>query len=820
MGAERGASGRGIGRVEDVTRWSVEELGILRSAVGSDSVTDGWTQAVHTSLDARARVLPTSGPRPIRELSLDYRRPVDMYEKQTMRDFLLFGDDPLESADILRAHNTMVRQYVVNEDVYQRSNIPRVEGIPKDGSPNTRSLIQEIEGIGVRPDGGWSNADLLDASHEVIRRSKNRLGRQAETQGVRFKTSVVGAALGHRPRMQPIGTGLVTRAQEAAGSLVESNLMRELAGDTDVGRALSDSLGRFANSNSERLTRTMNTNIAGHLYATHLGLNIGSVIMNLQQPFLLMAPWAGARETVKVYKEIFRDAQAYGRERARHVKSNGYTGMRALNLTGDDRLEIARKAGIQGFEEAGLSGNMLEDLDSIAYGMGHKTLEGNASYWTIEAPMKMFEKAEWVNRLVAAKVMRNRYLVSNGVQRTEDLSEDVADEMRRQMSLAVEETQFGSTAMNTPDWMSQNPWLRNPLLRQFMTFPMRSLTAPTEAAQRVGLDRTFRNGWQVPLTGRDDGVGAGARLATDFVRTFGIGAATYYGAQAIGLDFSRGGAAEALKDASKLELLSETGQAEWTFRLPPAAGIPMDLIKSVIQGDATLASQTVLRLLPGGVAAIRAAGVLNDNGNGIPLMDAAQRQFVDWNSPNSEGMFPVFRNTGTFVGYENGLQILLKGLGVPLDSHKKGAEMDRYLASQRQEIVAMRNEALNAMLANNPTKARRMQAEFQNKFGVPLTFTQRQLRGRIQSRSVGRTERMLDMMPTDVREVYQRQLAEGAAARSGTTIDEFINKTTSRQRERLGGKQLTQDDINELRAMQTTPEGQRAAETWTPYSGF
>lgn len=820
--SEVGESGRSRGRVADETVWADDDLDTLAEAVGGEPfLTKEWKRAKEVTNEQRDRVGAASTPTPVLERGMSYMRPVQQFERQTARDYLLFRMRADADGSVVNAHNRMVREYNLNEDQVHTQNIRTPDPASRG---DQRSYLQEIGDEGARaPAGGWSNADLLEASYHAIRGSKNRLGEAyALKQAEVMREAVVPAMMGHRPQMYTMSSAAVLSAQQAARHIADTDLMKDLSKDNDILAGVRQSLHQFADQDHLAKTREMAVGVGGILYSSHLGLNLGSAIMNAQQPFLLMAPWAGARETAKAYKEVMGDFGRYAKERHKYVKAQGYRGMRAVNLTGDDRLEIARRAGMEGFEEAGLSGNVLEDLDSVAHSVGHRTAGDNVAYWTTDAPLKLFEKVEWMNRLVSTKVIRNRYRRVHGdLGRLDDTTRT---EMKRQMELAAEETQFGATAMNSPMIFNTSPLLRNPLIRQFTTFPIRTLGSYFEGANRVGEGaRQFRWGTTVPLTSGDTKRAQVARASVDFLgRAVGISAALYYGAGGLGLDFERGGSPAALGDAANItEILGTPGQTQFAFRAPPAMGIPLDMVRSLIQQDGQLAAQSLLRLIPGGVAATRLAGAMSD-GTPIPLMDAAQRQYVEWDNLTPDGRAPVFRANGSFVGYENPIALIMQGLGVPLAEHKKSRDMDRYLSQQRTQIIEYRTRTLNALLSNRPEEARRLNAEFQKKFGLPLTFTQAQVKGRLRSRTVGRTERMLDRLPSDQRGLYQEAFAEAAAARSGTTAEDLANEATARKRARIADTkpQLDQESVQALRDMMKTSEGQRAVEGWQAFNAY
>jgi hypothetical protein len=218
---------------------------------------------------------------------------------------------------------------------------------------------------------------------------------------------------------------------------------------------------------------------------------------------------------------------------------------------------------------------------------------------------------------------------------------------------------------------------------------------------------------------------------------------------------------------------------------PPALSIPIDFIRGVGSGDLQLVGDAFSRMVPAGIAAQRLAGVLPHFPKGPAMMaelpSSLQRTYADWGKVNQMGV-PVYKATGELIDYQNPVALVMKGLGVNLQSHKKGSDFDRWLTSQRDKILDMRRSALNAMLANNVGQAQRIQASFKRQFGFPLTVSKAQVRARMRAAGVPRTERMLDHLPKEARAFYLRE-AMSQSKRLGMAPEDLLRGATVSQRD-------------------------------------
>lgn len=576
------------------------------------------------------------------------------------------------------------------------------------------------------------------------------------------------------------------KGKQALGKVLESG----------VGKAL-DSAGAWGQGMHSRLRQMVDAEmsfgeakgvtgtIAKYLYVTHLGLNLSSVAMNLMQPLLYTSVYGGLGNVMKAYGAAFKEMGGYVSER---VGKHGFGALddlehealinrhfRFSNVDGENLIQIGR--------------DVFATLDTISH--KSEALSGVArrqSYF-FDYPMKLFEKAEWLNRNVAAHSVENLYR-SKGISTAPGTG--AYYRMLNDVDEMVSATQFGGSTVNTPMmFQGVGPFGRafnNPLMRQFLTFPLRSLTALTKDSRMLG-DR----GW----TG----------MGQDFIRGMGISAMFYeFGKNAFGVDLSPSLYGASLGQVAGGSRFFQTGN-EWV-PIPPVADIPLNLIRGVLDpGQRALLQDNLPRLIPGGVATAR---LLNLQANlpetplfGLP--GALQKTYIDPKQQTEDGRIAVFKADGTLIDYQSKGQIFAKALGVDLGTFKESSDFDGMLLKNRDQIVEYRRRAIAALLANDIPKMQSVQAEFERRFKMKLTVSKEQLDEAMQNRLVSRSERILDRMPPDLRPQFQ-QMAAARAPEMGLEAEALAGADTARQRMQA----------RRVEALPLGPEQQQAAAAAQP----
>jgi hypothetical protein len=570
--------------------------------------------------------------------------------------------------------------------------------------------------------------------------------------------------------------------------------------DTGVGAAMQ-SAGSWGQGLYKRLDDVANAELtigegkglagqlAKYFYVTHLGLNLGSVSMNMMQPLLYASVYGGLGNVLKAYGSAFKELGGYIGERTSKY------GFKAL--TDEQHQELIGKhfkfANADGENLVQIGRDTFSTLDAVSY--KSETLAGvnrRESYF-FDYPMKMFEKAEWLNRNVAAHAVENAYKsfginVARGSAGYYRMLSDVGE--------MVSATQFGGSTLNTPmAFQGTGPFGRlanNPLMRQFLSFPLRSATTIMYDSPRLA-DRGL------------PGIGL------DFVRGMGISAVFYeLGKNTFGADLSPGLFGASLTQIAGGDRFFQDGN-EWV-PIPPVIDIPVNLVRGALDpGQRDLIQNNLPRLIPGGIAASRTMGLLPNlmEGPVFGLPGALQKTYIDPKQRTEEGRIAVFKADGTLIDYQSPGQIFAKALGVDMGTYKSTADFDGFLVKNREQIVEYRRKAIQALLNNEIGKMQSVRSEFKRRYGMDLTISKDQLDEAIKNRTVSRTERILDRMPPDQRPMFQ-QIAAGRAPQMGVAEEAIVGADTARQRA----------EGRRVQAMPLTPEQQQAIATEPGFTGF
>lgn len=499
--------------------------------------------------------------------------------------------------------------------------------------------------------------------------------------------------------------------------------------------------------------------IANLFYASHLGLNVGSVMLNLMQPFSLASTMLGPQAVLQAYPKAMKEMWGYAQERARM----------GLSITPDQRVALMKKH-FRHFDVMGIGEKELSAIEGRLF--THETRSDSLWDKAFRLSMQGFEKSEWLNRSVAAHASEIRLLKANpGVSR------DLIHEVQHRV---IQETQFASDPMNTPEIFHRNPLLNNVLGRQFLSFMARSFTGMTHVAPLM-LERSWASGF-----------------ADTALRSMGTGAVVYeIGKNMLGADLSRGlpfSSATALAGGSNF-----FSEDKAYIPLPPAIEVPINMVRAAASGDMDLWSRTLPRLIPGGVALSRALGVLPQT----PLALGMQRTYADYNNRTPDGKVPIYKvEDGSLVDYRDPSEMILRGLGADLGKWQQPGELDHYLTNMRDESTGYRQQFLLALKNGDSSKAQSVRAEYQKRFKIPLTVTQQQVKDSIRLGEVGRTERILGRLPSDIRELYtQVAEREGRGAAMGLPEGALSGNPSSRSRDPLRPHPIS-IDLEQLEELQ------------------
>jgi len=535
--------------------------------------------------------------------------------------------------------------------------------------------------------------------------------------------------------------------------------------------------------------KSISGTLAKYYYVTHLGLNLSSVTMNLMQPLLYASVYGGLGNVLKAYGSAFKELGAYTSDRLERY------GVRSL--TDEQHRELIEKhfkfANMDGENLIQIGRDTFSTMDSISYKTQSLQDVSRKESYFFDYPMKLFEKAEWLNRSVAAHSVENLYL-SKGIdfrKGTPGFQRFVTD-----VGETVNATQFGGSSLNTPMmFQGAGPFGRignNPLFRQFLSFPLRSVTTLAYDSPRMA-DRGLLKG-----------------VGQDFLRGMGISAIFYeVGKNTFGADLSPGLFGASLTQVAGGDRFFQAGNEY--IPIPPVVDIPVNIVRGALDpGQRQLLQDNLPRLVPGGIAAYRAMGLLPNLMEGplFGLPGALQKTYVDPKQQTEDGRLAVYKGDGTLIDYQSKGQLFAKFLGVDMGTFRESADFDGFLLKNREQIVEYRRKAIQALLNNEIPKMQGIRAEFKRRYGIELTISKDQLDEAMKNRLVPRTERILDRMPPELRPQYQ-QLVASRAPQLGVEAEAITGADTARQR--MQARQINSLPFN---------EEQRAAVQQPGFTGF
>lgn len=525
--------------------------------------------------------------------------------------------------------------------------------------------------------------------------------------------------------------------------------------------------------------------VARYLYVTHLGANLSSVMLNLTQPLLLAAATGDVPLVLRAYGLAFRDMAGYARDRVKYGPGSlikGISETDKMRLIHDNmpltRYDVAGEAR----NLVGIEPDFYRVVDEYAADRTRKGFVARAE----DILMGMFEKSEWLNRNVAgymAEGMHAKWGAHAGNAFTRTSPEQLADDVEWLTNF----TQFGANPLNRPLGL-QKGVLSNPVTKVFLTFPWRMAT---------GALHTFPSM-------------EGSSLPHFWARAMGWSAAIHeLSKNFLNVDMSRGLFFDASTDIFAMERMV-SGEDPISSRLA-AVNIPVGIVRGIAKDDQAMLANTFARLLPAGVAASRVYSVLPEaRGHTPDAVADLQRSYVDWGDgivgEDGRTLYPTFTPEGRLVEYRSGPEIVMKGLGVDLGAWGEQGSLDHYLVQQSEEMKRMKHEALRRLRAGDVSGAMRIRDEFEDRFSdpktgarVPFTISQSQLNSFMKTRDVGRTERILDGMPSEARQTYQNLVASSGYARN-VRREVLISERTARARTR--GRLGDEDTARRLRDLE------------------
>lgn len=719
---------RVIPRTRAQIRWSLEDLEELRNTFGHQGLDmRGWGEAAQASSKAvedslrtgkeftvhRMRPFESTG-RYLNDATQLYALRVAPLSQEAVAEFARMTGTTPDAA--LYKWRRQYKQSLLENTMQGAGQDPRyVAVIPAAtyATPLDQIPPSSLPGVANNAEEAFNTAHLLQASHDLIPDAdlKQKLAEVIiptvmQRGDIRHKITTL-SWLGARKHLRWLAEGPV-------GGFLEKHGHEDFVGS--LRSILKNDLPIFPGGGLAH-------GIAKYLYATHLGINLSSVVLNSFQPLILGGTALGPDNVLKGYGPALKEMLDYAKARTSKYGIGPISNEQRLELMNDSFKFMGKATG--GRNVMGIGPDPFSSVDAALAGRAHRTrgLLDNFFHYS----MMLFEKSEWLNRNVMAHAFEN---VAKKAGRGLD------NYTIHQMERVVQQTQFPSDKLNQPLIFNNNRLLNNPLARMFMTYNMRAFTSAFHTLPRM-LEQDYLPG-----------------LASSMLRGMGISAVAYEVAKNMaGADIS-----PALYGASTTALWGGDrifDKSQNPVVLPPVVDIPLNLIRSFAQDDMELLGRTIPRMVPAGVALSRALGVLPK----IPTSALGmQKTYVDWNAKTPDGMVPVFKSDGSLIDYRSGSEMIFRSIGADLGKWQQPGELDNYLVKIRDETVGYRQQYLQALKANNVTRAMAIAAEYQKRNKLPLTITSQQVKQSVALSEVPRAERALNRMAQDQREVYTRAL--------------------------------------------------------------
>jgi hypothetical protein len=174
-------------------------------------------------------------------------------------------------------------------------------------------------------------------------------------------------------------------------------------------------------------------------------------------------------------------------------------------------------------------------------------------------------------------------------------------------------------------------------------------------------------------------------------------------------------------------------------------------------GDGEILQDFVPRVLPGGIAISRAIGMAPPSTTLQAL--GLQKTYADWRQAES-GQVPVFNADGRFMGQFGASDVVLRSFGADMGRFNNPQELSQFLLKNRDAIRDGRRQYIAALLGNNPAKAKSVKAQFEKRFGMPLTVTQDQMKQAIKLREESVVSRTVETIDKTARDVYRKAVEQ------------------------------------------------------------
>lgn len=729
-------TGSTLPRTTDNFVFGEDDLDLLRrlqrEITGNDTVTQGWASQYAQSTKYNADLVDNPNiRRRINAIDSHGRYVQNMHATKA-----LFIEDVSPEALIMEKE---ALDAFKNELIKSGQPLPagtlRTIGARNRMPDDILTPVADLDGT-TGPLHGYTRADLLDRAYRLIP-GENRVTRDL------FKNGLLPHMLGEGTEKSFTSGVLAAKYRDMATWFMGTDAYKIIDGLGGPAKYLSDGIRHAATTDMPVYAgASWQHRAANHLFGATLGVNIKSVLFNLTQPLITMPSFATFREMAEGYGNGIRKMTNYYAD-AFQTKGafTDPTVMRNIRRKHFDLVDTPTG------DLLGLTEDLMDQLD-LGQAGARVVLEGNKMTWA-QKVMIPFQQGEISNRVITSEIVRAR-LKRQGL---DPFSKDLRTRALAQAEIQtlVQETQFGSSGLNTIAGAygqgSLGKFLSQPLLRQFLTFPLRMMTLPFSTLSRLD-DR----GW----------LAAGAALG----RTVGYSAIAY---ELLRSDLIPGiggmDASDFLVVGGTTQLISGAVDGkDGILPVPPAMSLATNMVRGMTTGDFEMMSNEAWKFVPGGIAIGRAVKQIDPLGFIRPdAMKPGQGLWpynrVGWQEQDENGEVPIYNPQGQLLTRARPLDLVLRGAGLDMKQFQNTGELDNFLVKQRDQMVQYERQIVQATLNGDHGRAQQLAAEFRKRFGFAPKIERSQFQTALKNRELDRTERILSRMDPEIRELYG-QIAE------------------------------------------------------------
>lgn len=455
--------------------------------------------------------------------------------------------------------------------------------------------------------------------------------------------------------------------------------------------------------------------LAGYFFLNSLGGNLRTAVQNLTQPALTTGPLLGFKTTIKGMGEAVDQFRKYFTMRAGGASASKSFAQAFPRFT---RAGVAPDV---------LSAEIRQSLESTwlatrAPGAAKKVDQVKA------ALMGMFTTSERWNRISTFNAAVD-FATKGGIK---GLAQQNAFAAR-----IVDMTQFTGGPLGTPIGLLNV----NPLLRQFMTFPIRFAEFMAGTATVAGsAERAIKWG---PFVGRNPGTLARTVLAGGIIQEAGR--------SLLGTDL------EQFTFAGALPVPRGFGPLAALPFSPPAVSLAAAATVDIMNREFNQLRFAVPTLVPAGAALARGIGFLP-----LPfaprVAETLGRRFTDYGDRDEMGRLPLYDGKGTLITRLTPFQLYSQAAGIPVGDVQRESEAVRIVLQNKDRIRAMRKQYADAVNGNDSSKAFAVREAYRRAIGQELELRPQELKAAALRSKVSRLERQLKTLPKAARPAVERSI--------------------------------------------------------------